>query len=75
MLRGGRNFEGAVRYLREYLASAQFIEEAPAFRAHYLLGQILEKMGRREEAAAEYRAALSLASGFSRAQSALRRVQ
>ncbi len=74
LLRGGRNLEGAVQYLREDLSSGQFLEDAPAFQAHYLMGQILEKLGRRTEAAAAYRQALSLASGFERARGALKRV-
>lgn len=75
LLRGGRDFEAAIRYLREYIASGQFVEDAPAFQAHYLLGQVLEKAGRRNEAAAEYRAAIALAGSYTRAQAALRRVQ
>ncbi len=50
------------------------VEEAPAFKAHYLLGTALEKQGDKQGAAQEYRAALSLAKNFSRAQEALDRL-
>ena len=49
-------------------------EDAPAFQAHYLLGQILEKQGNKPGAAEEYRAAVALAPEYEQAQSALRRV-
>ncbi len=74
LLRSGRNFPGAVQFLRRYLALNSKVEEAPAFKAHYLLGTALEKQGDRQAAAQEYRAALSLAKGFSRAQQALDRL-
>ncbi len=74
LLRSGRNFPAAVQYLRRYLALTSKVEEAPAFKAHYLLGTALEKQGDKQAAAQEYRAALSLAKGFSRAQEALDRL-
>ena len=43
---GGRDFPDAVQYLQSYLASGELVESAPTFRAHYLLGQIYERMGR-----------------------------
>jgi tetratricopeptide (TPR) repeat protein len=72
---GGRDFPGAVQYLQKYLASGGLVEDAPAFRAHYLLGEIYQKMGRNSAAVAEYQASLSLASGFDRARKALSHVQ
>jgi len=45
-----------------------------AFRAHYLLGNILEKQGDKQGAAREYRASLTLARDFTRARAALNRV-
>jgi hypothetical protein len=51
------------------------VEDAPAFRAHYLLGQVYEKMGNKSEAANEYKASLALTSGFAPASKALSRVQ
>ena len=74
LLRSGRNVPAAVEYLRRYLALNSKVEEAPAFKAHYLLGTALEKQGDKQGAAQEYRAALSLAKNFSRAQEALDRL-
>jgi tetratricopeptide (TPR) repeat protein len=74
LLRSGRNYPAAVQYLRRYLALSSKVEEAPAFKAHYLLGTALEKQGDKQGAAQEYRAALSLARNFSRAQQALDRL-
>jgi len=62
----------AVRLLRRYLTSP--VEEGPAFKAHDLLGQALEKQGDRRAAAEEYRAALALSHTFARAREDLKRV-
>jgi tetratricopeptide (TPR) repeat protein len=70
-----RDFKAAVDYLRQYLASGELVESAPAFRAHYLMGQLQEKMGHNEAAALEYHASLALASDFVPAKKALGRVQ
>ena len=75
MLRTGRNIPDAAQLLRRYLSSRDLDEEAPAFQAHYLLGQILEKQGDKQGAATEYRAALSMAKDYESAQNALKRVQ
>ncbi len=71
----GRDFPKAVQYLQQYLDSGGLVENAPAFRAHYLLGQVYEKMGRASAANSEYEASLTLASGFDRARKALGRPQ
>ncbi len=71
LLRAGRNFPAAAQYVKIYLSSGALVEDAPAFRAHYLLGQIYEKSGDKAKASAEYQASLSLASGFGRARKAL----
>jgi len=73
LLRTGRDFPLAVRLLRRYLSSGT-VEEAPAFKAHDLLGQLLEKQGDRQSAAEQYRIALSLAHSFTRAQENLKRM-
>jgi tetratricopeptide (TPR) repeat protein len=73
LIRAGRNFPLAAQLLREYLSTGT-VEEAPAFKAHYLLGTLLEKQGNKAAAAQEYRASLSLARNFGRAQEALNRV-
>jgi tetratricopeptide (TPR) repeat protein len=75
LLQSGRDFASAVQYLKTYLSSNAMVEDAPAFRAHYLLGQIYEKMGNKAGAVAEYKASLALASGFAPAQKALGRLQ
>lgn len=73
LIREGRNFPGAIEMLHRYLAGTT-VEAAPAFKAHYLLGTVLEKEGNKQAAAQEYRAALAMASEFSRAQEALSRL-
>jgi tetratricopeptide (TPR) repeat protein len=75
LLSAGRDFPLAVEYVKQYLGSNAMVEDAPAFRAHYLLGQIYEKMGNKSQAATEYKASLALASGFAPAAKALARVQ
>jgi len=72
---GNRDFPDAILYLQKYLASGGLAEGAPAFRAHYLLGQIYEKMGQAPVAVSEYQASLALASGFDRARKALNHLQ
>jgi tetratricopeptide (TPR) repeat protein len=74
LYRAGRNFPLAIRLLRDYLKNPDS-DDAPAFKAHYLLGQILEKQGDKNGAAEEYQAALSLAHDYSDAQTALSRVR
>ncbi len=68
----GRNFVAAAQCIRNYLRGP--VEEAPAFQAHYLLGEILEKQGDKVAAAEEYKAALELAKDFDRARVALERL-
>src|SRR6267143_3856266 len=74
LVRAGRNFPLAVQLLRRYIASGSPSEDAPTFKAHYLLGTILEKQGDKPGAAQQYSAALTLARNFSRAKDALNRV-
>ena len=73
LYRTGRAFSFAQQLLRRYLAEGP-VEEAPAFKAHNLLGLILEKQGDKAGAAAEYRAALALARNYRQAQEGLKRV-
>ena len=73
LIRAGRDFPLATQLLRRYLLTGT-VEEAPAFKAHYLLGTLLEKQGDKRAAAQEYRASLALARNFGRAQEALNRV-
>jgi len=74
LLRSGRNLSGAANDVRKYLSLPTQNEEAPAFEAHYVLGQILEKQGDKAGAANEYRASLALAGDYKRAQEGLKRV-
>jgi tetratricopeptide (TPR) repeat protein len=73
LFRTGRNYPLAVEFLHRYFAVGP-VEAAPAFRAHYLLGELLEKQGDKPGAAAEYHSSLLLARGFSPAQQAFTRV-
>jgi tetratricopeptide (TPR) repeat protein len=73
LLHMGRDYPMAIRLVRRYLAAAT-VEEAPVFKAHTLLGELLEKQGDRTAAAEEYRAALALAHSFRPAQEGLKRV-
>jgi tetratricopeptide (TPR) repeat protein len=75
LFKGNRDFPAAISYLKKYLASGELVEGAPAFRAHYLLGQIYEKTGHGPAAVSEYQASLALASGFDRARKALDHLQ
>lgn len=73
LLRSGRDYPLAIRLVRRYLAFGP-VEEWPAFKAHYLLGELLEKQGERDAAAEQYRAALAMAHTFAPAQEGLQRV-
>jgi tetratricopeptide (TPR) repeat protein len=73
LFRTGRSYPMAIRFVRRYLSTTTD-EEWPAFKAHNLLGELLEKQGDRQSAASEYRAALSMAHTFTRAQQGLQRV-
>jgi tetratricopeptide (TPR) repeat protein len=73
LVRSGRDFPTAAKLLRQYLASST-VEEAPAFKAHYLLGTILEQQGDKQAAAEEYRASLAMVRNFALARDALDRL-
>lgn len=73
LYRAGRNYPFAIQLLQRYL-SAGPVEAAPAFKAHYLLGMLLEKQGDKAGASQQYRASLALARNFGLAQQALNRV-
>lgn len=74
LLHGGRNFAGAIQALRHYVAQEDPSEEGPVFQAYYLMGVLLEKEGRKKEAAAAFQSALELASQYKPARDALARV-
>ena len=73
LLRANRDLPFATQLVRRYLSSST-VEQAPQFKAHYLLGNILEKQGDKQGAAREYQAALTMAKDFGRAREALNRV-
>src|SRR6266700_4804827 len=64
LIRSQRQLPEAVQLLRTYLSSSTKVEQAPAFKVHYLLGTAIEKLGDKQNAAAEYRSALGLAKEF-----------
>ena len=68
-----RDLPQAIELLRRYIASGT-VEDDPAFKAHYLLGTLLEQQGDKAAAAEQYRESLSMANGFKPAQSALERL-
>jgi Flp pilus assembly protein TadD len=61
----------AEKALREYLASPSKTDDAPAFKVHLQLGDILKKRGDTAGAQREYAAALALASNFAPAHKAV----
>jgi tetratricopeptide (TPR) repeat protein len=75
LLRAGRNLPQAVQFLANYLSGKDKTEDAPAFQAHYLLGQIYEKQGKKDAAVKEYVAALALAKDYEKARSALQKLK
>lgn len=73
LIRAGRDFPEAIEWLHQYLKGPT-VEAAPAFKAHYLLGTVLQKQGKKQEAAEQYQLALSLAKSYSPAADALKRL-
>lgn len=65
----------AIELLRAYLNSKSQVEQAPAFKVHFLLGSAAEKLGDKKGAATEYQSAVQLAKEFQPAQQALARVR
>jgi len=74
LLHTQHNVPEAVQLLRAYLNSKSQVEQAPAFKVHFLLGSAAEKLGDKKNAESEYRSALELAREFQPAQQALARV-
>jgi tetratricopeptide (TPR) repeat protein len=74
LLRAGRSYPIAIRFVRRYLSSSTTAEESPVFKAQCLLGELFEKQGDRPAAAEQYRAALALAHTYRPAQDGLKRV-
>lgn len=74
LLHTKRNQPEAVELLRAYLRLNSQVEQAPAFKVHYLLGSAAEQLGDKQKAASEYQSALELAKEFQPAQQGLARV-
>lgn len=75
LLRTNHDPELAIRLARRYLALPNTEEEAPAFKTHTVLGELLEKQGDHAAASQEYRAALAMAHSYRPAQEGLKRVE
>ncbi len=73
LVRADRDYDLAARLLRRYLQAP--VEEGPAFKAHELLGRVLEAQGDRHAAAREYRAALALNHTYRRAEEELKKIE
>ncbi|HEY2392657.1 MAG TPA: tetratricopeptide repeat protein [Candidatus Angelobacter sp.] len=74
LMHANRNFVGATQMLRHYVSQEETAEECPAFQASYFLGVLLEKQGKKKEAAAEFQSALNMASQYKPARDALARI-
>ncbi|HWY70478.1 MAG TPA: tetratricopeptide repeat protein [Terriglobales bacterium] len=74
LLRVNRNLPLAATLLQRYINQGEKSEDAPLFRAHYLLGQVLEKSGDTTGAIKSYQVARASASDFAPAGVALKRL-
>lgn len=66
-----RQLDVAERLLREYLASSAKTDDAPAFKVHQQLGNLLEQRGDTSGARREYVAAAAMASNYAPARKAV----
>jgi len=62
--RSGRELDLAAALVRKYLNGGRLSEESPAFRAHWLLGELLELRGDHVAAQAEFQASAALAKDY-----------
>jgi tetratricopeptide (TPR) repeat protein len=74
LMKTGRSLPAAADLVRRYINSGPPTEKSPLFKAHYVLGTILEKQGDNEGAAREYKTSLELASRFAPAKQALNKL-
>lgn len=70
-----RSLPVAEKLLRDYLESPAQSDAAPVFKVHVQLGDLLLQRGDKDGAAEEYKASISLASGYGPAQHALEGLQ
>lgn len=75
LIQSKRSLSRAESLLQRYLSSPNPSEDAPVFKAHYLLGTLLEQRGQPDEAITQYQAALALAAQFTPARNALDRLE
>jgi cytochrome c-type biogenesis protein CcmH/NrfG len=73
LLKSQRDYPLAIRLIKRYLSS-RLCEEGPAFKAHAILGELLQKQGDAHAAAQEFRAALALFQNYTRAKEDLKRL-
>lgn len=73
LLRAQRGYPLAIQLIRRYLAN-RLCEEGPAFKAHTILGELLEKAGDRQSATQQFHAALALFQDYPRAKNDLKRL-
>jgi hypothetical protein len=62
--RSGRELDLAASLVRKYLNGGRVSEDSPAFRAHWLLGELLEIQGDQAAAQAEFQASAALAKDY-----------
>jgi len=74
LLNSGKDLSRSERYLRKYMAQ-EAEGNAPSLPdAHWRLGQVLDKLGRRPEAIAELNTAVKLNPGFEQAKKDLKKM-
>jgi tetratricopeptide (TPR) repeat protein len=72
---GGQDLARAERYFRKYLTQVPEAEMPTSAEAHWKLGLVLEKEGRKSEAASEVEAALGLNPNLEKAKVDLKRIK
>jgi tetratricopeptide (TPR) repeat protein len=75
LVEAGQDLPRAERYLRHYLEQEPEPKYPLLSRAHFRLGQALEKQGKKQEAIAELQAAVKMEPDFKPAQEELKKLQ
>lgn len=70
----GANLQRGEEALRKYLAYTPHTDEPPLYRAHFWLGGIYEKQGKKAEAKQSYNTSLRINPGQKDVAEALKRV-
>jgi tetratricopeptide (TPR) repeat protein len=71
-LLSGQNFDEAERYFKKYLTRWPEEGDPSLANAHWRLGQVYEKQGKKDLAIAEWQEALKLAPNYKAAQESLK---